>query len=147
MPEPRRPASQNNKPRPVSAHPRQAPFDADEWPTCETALQYHAITYPQRLNRVILQGGFARRPLIRIERGLARVGRYWPWLMGDLPIRETSMRKLEAHAFVTAPKEIFETYIKNRGRNRSFHEPARQLNQAESRKRKRERMGSSEASN
>lgn len=75
-----------------------------------------AITYPDRLNRVILQGGFARRPLIRIERGLARVGRYWPWLMGDLPIRETSMRKLEAHAFVTAPKEVFDFLLVNSGR-------------------------------
>ena len=75
-----------------------------------------AITYPDRLNRAILQGGFARRPLIRIERGLARVGRYWPWLMGDLPIRETSMRKLEAHAFVTAPKEVFDFLLVNSGR-------------------------------
>ncbi len=74
-----------------------------------------AIAYPQRLNRVILQGGFARRPLIRIERGLARMGRFWPWLMGDLPMRETAMRKLEAPAFVTAPKEIFDFLLVNSG--------------------------------
>ncbi len=66
---------------------------------------------PERLNRVVLQGGFARRPLIRIERGLARLGRYWPWRMGQLPIRERVMRKLESPAFVTAPPEPFDFLI------------------------------------
>jgi pimeloyl-ACP methyl ester carboxylesterase len=75
-----------------------------------------AVTYPARLRRVVLQGGFARRPLIRAERGLARLGRYWPWRMGDLPIRESVMRRFEAHAFVTAPPEVFDFLIHNSGR-------------------------------
>lgn len=74
-----------------------------------------AAAHPGRLNRVVLQGGFARRPLIRVERGLARIGRYWPWLMGELPIREIVMRKLESHAFVTAPPEIFDFLLFNSG--------------------------------
>jgi pimeloyl-ACP methyl ester carboxylesterase len=78
------------------------------------ALRTAAI-YPDRLRRIVLQGGFARRPLIRAERGLARIGRYWPWRMGELPIRETVMRKLESHAFVTAPPEIFEFLLSNSG--------------------------------
>ena len=50
---------------------------------------------------------FARRPLIRIERGLARLGRYWPWRMGDLPIRESAMTRLEKPVFDGCPDEIF----------------------------------------
>lgn len=75
-----------------------------------------AAAHPERIRRVVLQGGFARRPLIRIERGLARIGRYWPWLMGELPIRDRVMRRLESHAFVTAPPEIFDFLIANSGR-------------------------------
>lgn len=70
-----------------------------------------AFTVPERVNRVVIQGGFARRPLIRIERGLARIGRYWPWRMGELPIHNMVMRKLEAPAFVTAPQPIFDFLI------------------------------------
>jgi pimeloyl-ACP methyl ester carboxylesterase len=74
-----------------------------------------ASVAPERVNRVVLQGGFARRPLIRIERGLARLGRYWPWRMGQLPIRDTVMRKLESPAFVTAPPDIFDFLLGNSG--------------------------------
>ncbi len=74
-----------------------------------------AITHPDRVRKVVLQGGFARRPLIRIERGLARLGRYWPWRMGQLPIRDRVMHRLESHAFVTAPPEIFRFLIANSG--------------------------------
>jgi pimeloyl-ACP methyl ester carboxylesterase len=74
-----------------------------------------AATAPDRIRRVVVQGGFARRPLIRAERGLARLGRYWPWRMGQLPIRESAMRKLEAPAFVTAPQEVFDFLISNSG--------------------------------
>jgi pimeloyl-ACP methyl ester carboxylesterase len=75
-----------------------------------------AWLYPDRVRRVVLQGGFARRPLLRIERGLSRVGRYWPWRMGDLPIRDTAMRRLEAEAFASAPPEVFDHLIANSGR-------------------------------
>jgi pimeloyl-ACP methyl ester carboxylesterase len=75
-----------------------------------------AWLYPDRLRRVVLQGGFPRRPLIRAERGLARVGRFWPWRMGELPIRDRVMRRLEAPAFASAPPEVFEFLIANSGR-------------------------------
>lgn len=65
------------------------------------------IRHPGRFRRAILQGGFPRRPLLRIERGLSRLGRYWPWRMGELPIRETAMTKIEGHQFVGCPPEIF----------------------------------------
>lgn len=73
-------------------------------------------TYPDRFRRAALQGGFARRPLIRIERGLARIGRYWPWLMGDLPIRNAIMAKLELPMFEGCPIELFHYLLVNSGR-------------------------------
>jgi pimeloyl-ACP methyl ester carboxylesterase len=74
-----------------------------------------ASRYPNRFHRVVLQGGFARRPLIRIERGLSRLGRYWPWRMGDLPIRNEVMRRLEAHQFVGCPDELYRFLIRCSG--------------------------------
>jgi pimeloyl-ACP methyl ester carboxylesterase len=64
--------------------------------------------YPDRFPRVVLQGGFPRRPLKRIERGLARLGRYWGGRMHQLPIRPKVMEKLEKHQFVGCPDEVFE---------------------------------------
>jgi pimeloyl-ACP methyl ester carboxylesterase len=71
--------------------------------------------FPDRFQKAALQGGFARRPLLRIERGLARIGRYWPWRMGQLPIRETVMEKLEIHQFEGCPPEIFRFLIQCSG--------------------------------
>lgn len=72
--------------------------------------------YPTRFRRAALQGGFARRPLMRIERGLARIGRYWPWRMGDLPIRDTVMAKLEKPMFAGADDAVFRFLLANSGR-------------------------------
>lgn len=72
--------------------------------------------YPTRFRRAALQGGFARRPLMRIERGLARIGRYWPWRMGDLPIRDTVMAKLEKPMFAGADDAVFRFLLVNSGR-------------------------------
>jgi pimeloyl-ACP methyl ester carboxylesterase len=71
--------------------------------------------HPERFRKAVLQGGFARRPLFRIERGLSRVGRSWPWLMGELPIRETVMAKLERAQFVGCPQEVFDFLIQCSG--------------------------------
>ena len=71
--------------------------------------------HPTRFRRAVLQGGFARRPLLAIERGLAQIGRYWPWRMGELPIRESAMAKLEAGQFAGCPPEIFRFLIENSG--------------------------------
>ena len=73
--------------------------------------------HPQRFRRAVLQGGFARRPLIRLERGLARLGRYWPWLMGELPIRPQVMRRLEGGQFAGCPPEVFEFLLECSGTN------------------------------
>ena len=73
--------------------------------------------FPDRFRRVVLQGGFARRPLIRIERGLARLGRYWPWKMSQLPIRPSAMRKLEGGQFAGCPPELFEFLLECSGTN------------------------------
>lgn len=73
--------------------------------------------YPERFRRVILQGGFARRPLIRIERALARLGCYLPGRMGDLPIRASAMRKLEGGQFTGCPPEVFDFLLECSGTN------------------------------
>ncbi len=72
--------------------------------------------YPDRFRRAALQGGFPRRPLKRIERGLARLGRYWPWRMGDLPIREGVMRRLEKPFFAGTDDAVFEFLLQNSSR-------------------------------
>lgn len=72
--------------------------------------------YPDRFRRAALQGGFPRRPLMRIERGLARLGRYWPWRMGDLPIRESIMRRLEKPFFAGTDDAIFDFLLQNSSR-------------------------------
>lgn len=64
--------------------------------------------HPIRFRRCVLKGGFARRPLKRLERGTARLGRYWSCRMADLPIRETWMRRLDGPAFAGCDPEIFE---------------------------------------
>jgi pimeloyl-ACP methyl ester carboxylesterase len=71
--------------------------------------------YPSRFRKAVLQGGFATRRLMRIERGLSRLGRYWPWRMGQLPIRYRVMERLEKHQFIGCPDEIFEFLIECSG--------------------------------
>lgn len=71
--------------------------------------------HPGRFRKAVLQGGFATRRLMRIERGLSRLGRYWPWRMGQLPIRERVMTKLEKHQFEGCPDEIFGFLIRCSG--------------------------------
>ena len=65
-----------------------------------------AAAFPDRVRRVVLQGGFAYRPLSDIERFLANLGQSWPWRMGDLPLRPRIMRRLEARAFAAAPEML-----------------------------------------
>jgi pimeloyl-ACP methyl ester carboxylesterase len=65
-----------------------------------------AAKHPARFLKVILQGGFARRPLKPVEQFLARLGRSWPWRMGQLPIRHRVMKVLEAQAFEGHPAAL-----------------------------------------
>jgi pimeloyl-ACP methyl ester carboxylesterase len=73
--------------------------------------------YPARFRRGILQGGFARRPLLRIERGLARLGRYWPGRMSDLIIRERAMLRLEGKPFAGCAPEVLRFLLHNSGQS------------------------------
>ncbi|OWK45123.1 alpha/beta fold hydrolase [Fimbriiglobus ruber] len=72
-------------------------------------------TYPDRFRRAVLQGGFARRPLNRFERGLCRLGRYWPWTMGQLIIRERMMLRYDGPAFDGCPPEVFQFLLQCSG--------------------------------
>ena len=63
---------------------------------------------PKRLPRVILQGGFARRPLYRAELLLARIARYLPGIMGGLPFRERLIRRALCGPFAGRPAEAWQ---------------------------------------
>ena len=74
-----------------------------------------AAQHPDRVRRVVLQGGFARRPLLRWERGLCRLGRYWPWRMSDLPFRVKEMDRLEGRHFRGGPPAAWRFLLANSG--------------------------------
>ncbi|MFO0937332.1 MAG: alpha/beta hydrolase [Gemmataceae bacterium] len=78
------------------------------------ALRFMA-THPHRVRRTVLQGGFARRPLGRIERGAARLARYWPGLMSDLVVRPLVMKRIDQPQFQTAAPEIYRFFLKCSG--------------------------------
>lgn len=63
---------------------------------------------PERFRRAVLQGGFAHRPIEPIERGLSRLGRYWPWRMHELPMRRKIMTPMDAPQFEGCPPEIYD---------------------------------------
>jgi pimeloyl-ACP methyl ester carboxylesterase len=65
----------------------------------------HADT--KRLPRVIVQGGFARRPLGRGELLAARLARHIPGLMGQLPYRERIIRRGHFGPFAQKPAEMW----------------------------------------
>jgi pimeloyl-ACP methyl ester carboxylesterase len=69
------------------------------------ALRTAAI-HSERVRRVVLQGGFASRRMKDVERFLARLGRSWPWRMGQLPIRHRVMRHLEKKNFQGHPEAL-----------------------------------------
>ncbi len=72
--------------------------------------------HPGRFRRGVLKGGFARRPLMRIERGLARLGRYWPGRCGQLPGWRQAMARLEGRGFARCPPSVFEFMLACSGR-------------------------------
>ena len=71
---------------------------------------------PDRFRRCVLKGAFARRPLWRRERGLSRLGRYWPWRIGELPLRVRELRRLEGRGFAGCPPEVFAFLLECTGR-------------------------------
>ena len=78
------------------------------------ALRY-AANRPERVNRIVLQGGFARRPLKRFERGLARLARYWPGVMRDVTIRSRVMADYDRPQFEMADPAIYRFFLECSG--------------------------------
>jgi pimeloyl-ACP methyl ester carboxylesterase len=66
---------------------------------------------PRRINRAILQGGFARRPLRFGERLLARLARYWPGPMRNLPLRAAMLLHKQCAALGRQPREVREHLV------------------------------------
>lgn len=60
---------------------------------------------PERLPRAILQGGFARRPLVLWEKVHCRFARYWPGPMRTLPLRRRLNYSLDEGPFQRVPRE------------------------------------------
>ena len=78
------------------------------------------LDYPDRVMKCVLQGGFARRPLNRAEVLLARVARFLPGRMGDLPGRPKAMAKIDGPQFAGCPPEIYNFMLECSG-----HSPIR----------------------
>jgi pimeloyl-ACP methyl ester carboxylesterase len=66
---------------------------------------------PRRLPRVILQGGFARRPLFPAELLLARVCRYLPGDMRHLPFRTRVLERSHREPFDARPQEAWQAFL------------------------------------
>jgi len=58
-----------------------------------------------------LQGGFARRPLVRAELLLARVSCYWPGSMRHLPLRKRILQQAHSLPFTNRPAEVWQTFL------------------------------------
>lgn len=71
---------------------------------------------PDRFRKAVLQGGFARRPLQWFERGPARVTRFWPGRIGDVPGRRIVLTRLDRATFSDVPPEAFHTFAACTGR-------------------------------
>jgi len=67
-----------------------------------------AATQPGRFPRVVLQGGFARRPLNGAELALATLGGWLPGRMEQLPMRRKMISVTDAPQFVGTPPEALE---------------------------------------
>ena len=71
---------------------------------------------PERLPRAVLQGGLAVRPLRRLERFLARVGRFLPGTTGRLPLREKVTLKVNGIGFRDKPERVYRYFVETTGR-------------------------------
>jgi pimeloyl-ACP methyl ester carboxylesterase len=72
---------------------------------------------PHRFTRGVLQNGFARRPLNRGQRALARVARFWPGWFADWPeLHGFVMRRVEHATITAAPSEVRAFYRRHGAR-------------------------------
>lgn len=71
-------------------------------------------TQPSRFRRVVVQGGFAYRPMARWERGLSAFVRYLPGPMGTLPFRDRiHFHPNDVVVFRERPPEVFRFACQN----------------------------------
>lgn len=74
-------------------------------------------TFPARIPRGVLQGGFAHRPLSRAERSLARVARFWPGWFADWPaIHQSVMKWVAQPTWAATPPEVRHFFLENGSR-------------------------------
>jgi pimeloyl-ACP methyl ester carboxylesterase len=68
---------------------------------------------PERVPRLVLQGGFAHRPLAPAERWLARLARWWPLPLAALPLRGPILRRFHHCYFPTS--DLWDFFLANTG--------------------------------
>ncbi len=71
---------------------------------------------PERLPRAVLQGGLALRPLRKLERFLARLGRFLPGTTGRLPLREKVTFNVNGRGFQDKPERLYRYFVETTGR-------------------------------
>lgn len=72
---------------------------------------------PGRFSHGVLQGGFARRPLLWWQFRLAQLARFWPGYQGDWPaIHDFVMTRVEGHLKARVPAEVWRFFLENHGR-------------------------------
>jgi pimeloyl-ACP methyl ester carboxylesterase len=67
--------------------------------------------YPDRLRRALVQGGFARRPLARMEHLMASLVRFWPGSMRIMPLRAATLRRVNGPLFAGKPPEAWDYFM------------------------------------
>jgi len=66
--------------------------------------------HPQRLPIGILQGGFAHRPLVRLERIAAMLARYFPGQMRHLPLIKQAQQFIDYPTFGNTSAEVWDFF-------------------------------------
>ncbi len=79
------------------------------------ALRF-AARHPERCSRLMLQGGFAHRPLARPEILLANFARYWRGPIERLPIRKAVLEKNHRTSFAGREAGAWEFFLEASGR-------------------------------
>jgi pimeloyl-ACP methyl ester carboxylesterase len=68
-----------------------------------------------RFKSIMIQGGFARRPLITAEKRLASLAQFLPGRMRHVPGRVRMMKEVDGKSFIDYPPEIWDFYLENAG--------------------------------
>jgi pimeloyl-ACP methyl ester carboxylesterase len=73
---------------------------------------------PERFPRLLLQGGFARRPLAWAEVLLASWARWWPGKLEHLPLRRLVLTHALELSFAQRDPEVWQYYLEHDGAQR-----------------------------